>query len=127
MPKLPSVELVEMKADNAKGPKTEEITKMPEILSPPTEATKPKAQKGSATTPKRRTMANVLDVVLETTKTLSLAPTRKIAEAAKAQPKADTKQAEVEAATTQVETEAGPSGPTEMEPANPKEKSTGYN
>jgi hypothetical protein len=98
---------------------------MPEILSPPIEATVPKAQKGSAATPKRRRMANVLDVVLETTKTLSPAPTRKIAEVAKAQPKADTKQAEVETATIQDEAKAGPSEPTEMEPTDPKEKSTG--
>jgi hypothetical protein len=69
-------------------------------------------------------MANVLDVVLETTKTLSPAPIRKIAEVAKAQPKADTRQVEVETTTIQAETEAGPSEPTEMEPTNPKEKST---
>jgi hypothetical protein len=54
--------------------------KMPEILNPPTEATLPKVQMGSAVTPKRR-LANVLDVVLETRKTLSPAPTRKVAEA----------------------------------------------
>jgi hypothetical protein len=124
MPKLLSVELVETKADKAKGPKIEEITKMPEILSPPTEATVPKVQKGSAATPKRRRMANVLDVVLETTKTLSPALTRKVAEASKAQPKADTKQAEAEAATIQAETEAGPSVPTKIKHADPKEKST---
>jgi hypothetical protein len=64
MRKLLSVELVETKADKAKGSKIEKITKMPEILSPSTEATVPKAQKGSATTPKRRRMANVLNVVL---------------------------------------------------------------
>jgi hypothetical protein len=36
MPKLPSAELVETKADKdkAKGSKIEETTKMPEILSP---------------------------------------------------------------------------------------------
>jgi hypothetical protein len=68
-------------------------------------------------------MANVLDVVLETTKTLSPAPTRKVAKAAKAQPEADAKKTEVEAATTQTLTEAGPTMPTEMEPADPKEKS----
>jgi hypothetical protein len=49
-------------------------------------------------------MANVLDVVLETAKTLSPAPTRKITEASKAQPEAETKQEEVEAATIQAET-----------------------
>jgi hypothetical protein len=110
MPKLPLVELVEMKADKdkAEGSKNEEITKKPEILSPSIEVTVLKAQKGSAATPKRRRMANVLDVVLETAKTLSPAPTRKIAEASKAQPEAETKQAEVEAATIQAETEAGP-------------------
>jgi hypothetical protein len=93
MPKVPSVELVETKADKdkAEGSKIEEITKMPEILSPSTEATAPKTQKSSATTPKRRRMANVLDVVLETTKTLSSTPSRKIAEASKAQPEDETK------------------------------------
>jgi hypothetical protein len=64
----------------------------------------------------------VLDVVLETTKTLSSTPSRKIAEALKAQPEAKTKQAEVEAATIQAETEAGPSEPTETEPAVVEEK-----
>jgi hypothetical protein len=63
-------------------------------LSLLTEATLPKIQKASAATPKRR-MANVLDVVLETTKALSPAPTSKVAEAVKAQLKTDTKQAEV--------------------------------
>jgi hypothetical protein len=49
MPKLPSVELVESKADKdkAEGSKIKEITKMPEILSPSIEVTVPKAQKGS--------------------------------------------------------------------------------
>jgi hypothetical protein len=101
MPKLPLVELVETKADKdkAEGSKIEEITKMLEILSPSTEVTVSKAQKGSAETPKRRRMANVLDVVLETAKTLSPAPSRKIAE-------------------------ARPSEPTETEPAVVEEKAT---
>jgi hypothetical protein len=49
MPKLPSVELVESKADKdkAEGSKIKEITKMPEILSPSIEVTVSKAQKGS--------------------------------------------------------------------------------
>ena len=58
-------------------------------------------------------MANVLDVVLETTKTLSSTPSRKIAEASKAQPEAKTKQAEVEAVVLQSETKAGTSEPTD--------------
>jgi hypothetical protein len=97
---------------------------MPEILNPPTEVTVLKVQKGSTVTPKRRRMANVLDVVLETTKTLSPAPTRKVVEATKMRLKADSKQAEIKAVTIQAETEAGPLVPTEMERADPKEKST---
>jgi hypothetical protein len=108
VPKVLTVEPVGMKIDRNEEPKIEEIMKMPEILSPPIEATLPKVQKASAATPKRRRMANVLDVVLETTKALSPAPTRKVAEAAKAQPETDTKQAEVEATKTQAETEARP-------------------
>jgi hypothetical protein len=124
LPKVLTVRLVETKIGRAEEQKIEEITKMPEILSPSIEVIVPKAQKGSAATPKRRRMANVLDVVLETTKTLSLAPSRKIAEASKAQPGAETKQAEVEAATIQAETEAGPSEPTETELAVVEEKMT---
>jgi hypothetical protein len=118
MPKLPLVKLVEMKADKdkAEGLKVEKITKMPEILSPSTEIIVPKAQKGSAATPKRRRMANVLDVVLETAKSLSPAPSGKFAEASKALPEAETKQAKVEAAKIQAKTEAGPSESTETEP-----------
>jgi hypothetical protein len=69
MPKVPIVELVETKVDKVEEPKIEKIMKMPEILSPPTEATVPKVHMGYVVTPKRRRMANVLDVVLETTKT----------------------------------------------------------
>jgi hypothetical protein len=47
MPKVPSVKLVETKADKDKTEerKIEEIPKMPEVLSPSTEATVPKMQK----------------------------------------------------------------------------------
>jgi 3-methyladenine DNA glycosylase Mpg len=125
MPKLPSVELAETKADKGKAEETniEEI-KVPKILSSSTEVIVPKAQKSSAATPKRRRMANVLDVVLETAKILSPAPTRKIAEASKAQPRTETKQAEVEAATIQAETEVGPSVPPETEPVVIEENAT---
>ena len=75
-----------------------------------TEAKLPKVQKAFVATPKRRRMANVLDAVLETTKALSPPPTKKIAEAAKAQAESETRQAEAEAMKAQDEAEAGPSG-----------------
>jgi hypothetical protein len=112
MSKVPTVKVVETKVDKAEKPETEEITKMSEVLSPPVKATVPKVQTGSIVTPKRRRMVNVLDV-LETTDSISPAPTGKVAEADKTQPKADTKQIEVEATITQVETEAGPTMPAE--------------
>jgi hypothetical protein len=79
VPNMPTVRPVEAKDDKAEEPKVEETMKMPEILSPPAEAKLPKVQKAPAATPKRKRMASVLDVVLETTKALSPAPTRKIA------------------------------------------------
>jgi hypothetical protein len=114
MPKAPSVELVEMKVDKDKAEKskTEEVTKMPGILSPSAEATALKVEKSSAITPKRRRMVNVLDI-LETTDSISPAPIGKVAEADKTEPKADTKQIEVETTMTQAETEAEPTVPTE--------------
>jgi hypothetical protein len=123
--KVLTVEPVEMKIDRAEEPKIEEIMKMPEILSPSTEATLPKVQKASAATSKRRRMANVLDVVLETTKALSPSPTRKVVEAAKAQPETDTKQAAVDATKTQTQTEAGPSTPTATKPIAREEEMAG--
>jgi hypothetical protein len=80
MPKAPSVEPVETKVDKDKAErsKTEEVTKMLGILSPSTEATGLKTQKSSATTPKRRRMVNVLDVVLETAKKLESCSCQKI-------------------------------------------------
>jgi hypothetical protein len=119
VPKLPSVKLVETKADKdkAEGSKIEKITKIPEILSPSTEITVSKSQKGFAATPKRRRMTNVLDVVLETTKSLSPAPLGKIAETSKALLEDETKPAEVKPAEIQAKIEAGPSEPTETDPA----------
>jgi hypothetical protein len=120
MPKLLSVKLVETKADKAEGPKIEEITKMPKILSPPTEATVSKVQKGSAATPKRRRMVNVLDVVLETMKVLSPVLVKKVVPTkTKSQAKTETRQAE--AAQIQAETEVGPIA---IMPAASKEKAT---
>jgi hypothetical protein len=87
MSKETSDHLAESKTekDKAEKPNIEE-TKALEILSPSSEVTVLKAQKSSAATPKRRRMANVLDV-LETVKTLSSTPSRKIAEASKRKPK----------------------------------------
>jgi hypothetical protein len=107
MPKLDETKAGKGKAEESN---IEEI-KVPEILSPSSEVTVLKAHKSSATTPKRRRMANVLDVVLETAKTLSSTPSRKLAEASKAQPEAETKQAEVEAVVIQSEIEVGSSEP----------------
>jgi hypothetical protein len=99
MPKMPTAKEVEMKIDKADKPEIEEIMKMLDILSAPTRATVPKVQTGSIVTPKRRRMVNVLDV-LERTDSISPAPTGKVGEADKTQPKANTKQIEVEATIT---------------------------
>jgi hypothetical protein len=69
--------------------------------------TVPKAQKDLTTTPKRKMMVNVLDV-LEKIKTSSSTP-GKTAEASKT--RIETKQTEAEAAQSHAETEAGPSEP----------------
>jgi hypothetical protein len=68
-------------------------------------------------------MANVLDV-LETVKTLSSTPSRKVAEASKAQTEAETKPTEIEAAVIQAGTEAGPSEPAEKKPLEIEERAT---
>jgi hypothetical protein len=124
MPKAPSAEQVESKTgkDKAEEPKTEG-TKMLEILSPSAEVTVTKAQKSLAATPKRRRMANVLDV-LETVKALSSTPSRKIVEASKMQIEAETKPTEIEAAVSQASAEAGPSELAEKKPSEIEEKTT---
>jgi hypothetical protein len=83
VPKVPTVGPAEAKDDTAEEPKVEKTMKMSEILSPPAEAELLKVQKAPAATPKRRRMANMLDTVMETTKALSPAPTKKDAEAIK--------------------------------------------
>jgi hypothetical protein len=124
MSKVPSAELAELKTDKDKAEKPNiEETKAIEILSPSSEVTVPKAQKSSAATSKRRRMANVLDV-LETVKTLSSTPSRKIAEASKAQTEAETKPTEIEATVIQAGIEAGPSEPAEKKPSEIEERAT---
>jgi hypothetical protein len=109
MPKSHTIETIKDKVEKAKEPKVE--VKMPRILSSPTGASLPKAQKSSAATPKRRRMANVLDAVVETTKALSPSPAKKIV------------QAEAKATESQAEAEVGPSVPIETEPLVFEEKS----
>jgi hypothetical protein len=99
-------------------------TKVVGILSPSSEVTVLRAQKGSATTPKRRRMANVLDV-LESVKTLSSTPSRKVAEASKVPTEAKTKLAEIEVAIIQADTEAEPLEPAEKRPLEIEERATG--
>jgi hypothetical protein len=82
MPKASSAELAEPKADNIEETRVEG-TKILEVLSPSAGVTVPKAQKGLTTTPKRKRMDNVLDV-LETIKTSSSTP-GKTAEASRTQ------------------------------------------
>jgi hypothetical protein len=96
---------------------------MLEILSPSAEVTVPKAQKSFAATPKKRRMANVLDV-LETVKTLNLTPSKKIAEASKAQTEVEIEQAEIETAVIQAGAKAGPSESAKINPAEIEEKAT---
>jgi hypothetical protein len=81
VPKVPKVGPTEAKDDAAKEPKLEKTVIMPEILSPPAEAELPKVPKAPVATPKRRRMASVLDAVMETTKALTPAPTKKVVEA----------------------------------------------
>jgi hypothetical protein len=96
---------------------------MLEILSPSAEVTVLKAQKSFVATPKRRRMANVLDV-LETVKTLNSTPSKKIAEASKMQTEVETEQAEIEIAVIQAGAKAGPSEPAEISPVEIEEKTT---
>jgi hypothetical protein len=106
VPKVPIVGPAEAKDDAAREPELEKIVTMPEIQSLPSEAKMPKVPKAPAATPKRRRMASMLDAVMETTKALTPAPTKKAAEAV----------------TVQAKVEAGPSVPIETKPTAPKDK-----
>jgi hypothetical protein len=89
VPKVPIFGPTEAKDDAAREPELEETVMMPKILSPPVEAELPMVTKAPATTPKRRIMASVLDAVIETTKTLTPAPAKKVVEAATAEAEAE--------------------------------------
>jgi hypothetical protein len=118
--KVPTISSIKARDDKTEEPSVEKVIKTPEIMSAPTEAKPPKVQKASVATPKRRRMASVLDVVLETTKALSPAPSNKIAETAKAQGKTEAGQAKAEAG--QAEAKAGPSVPSETKTVIPEDK-----
>jgi hypothetical protein len=104
--KVPIFGPAEAKDNAAEEQKSEKTVKMPGILSPPAKAEFPKVQKAHAATPKRRRMASVLDAVMETTKALSPAPTKKIVEAVKVRAK----------------TEVGPSTPIGTKAVAPEDK-----
>jgi hypothetical protein len=89
VPKVPTVGPTEAKDYVSKEQKLEITVIMPDILSPPAEAELPNAPKAPVATPKRRRMASVLDVVMETTKALTPAPTKKVVEAVKVQAAAE--------------------------------------
>jgi hypothetical protein len=89
VPKMPIVGSAEAKGGAAKEPELEKTMMLPKILSPPVEAELPKVTKAPATTPKRRRMASVLDAVIETTKALTPAPAKKVAEATTAEAEAE--------------------------------------
>jgi hypothetical protein len=78
---VPIVELVEAEDETTKKSELEKATYQPGILSQPAEAELPKVAKAPTTTPKRRRMASVLDVVAKTTRVLTPAPMKKVVEA----------------------------------------------
>jgi hypothetical protein len=102
---VPIVEPVKAEDGAAKKPELEKTIVLPEVLSPPVEAELPKVAKAPATTPKRRRMASVLDVVMET-RALTPVPAKKV----------------VEATMAHTETEAGPSVPAETKPVVTEER-----
>jgi hypothetical protein len=113
LPKVPAIGLaktlklgVGAKDEAAKEPKLREKVELPKILSPPMESGLPKITRAPAITPKRRRMASVLDAVMLTTRALTPAPPKKIANAA----------------ISRAETEAGPSVPAEAEPATTEDR-----
>jgi hypothetical protein len=112
-PKASSAKSDEPKAINIEEMRVEK-TSILEATSPSAEVTMPKAQKDPSTTPKKKRMVNILDVI-ETIKTSSSTP-KKTAEASETQ-------IEAEAAKIQVETEAGPSEPTKEKSLEIEEKS----
>jgi hypothetical protein len=107
------------KADKIEDPRTEGIKKS-EVLSPSAGVEVPKTHKGLAATPKRKRMANVLDV-LETIKTSS-STLGKVAKASKTQIETETKLTEAKAIMSRVDAEARPLEPTKEKSSEIGEK-----
>jgi hypothetical protein len=94
---------IETCTDPAEEPKSEKAAEQLKVLSPATTTELPKPSSISASTPRKRRMASVLDVVLESVKTSAPAS----AEAPSEQIK-DAREA-ANASATNAPTEAGPS------------------
>jgi hypothetical protein len=112
VPKVPATEsakapkhTAEAKEKAAEEPELGETTRLPKILSLPTKPELSKVSKAPTITPKRRRMASVLDAVLESTRATP-APAKETTKATIAHAKL----------------EAGPSVPTEAEPAGTEQR-----
>jgi hypothetical protein len=116
---LPNIEeqVIMPKMEKIEEPKAKE-TRTYKILSPSAKVEVPKSQKGPATTPKRKRMVNVLDV-LETIKSSSTTP-KKISET----PEVQIEAFGAEATKHQAETKAGPSEPAKVKSLETKETET---
>jgi hypothetical protein len=110
------------KTNKIEEPRIEEAKTL-EVLSPSAGVEVPKTQKGLATTPKRKRMASVLDV-LETIKASSSTP-GKIAKASKAHIETEAKVTEAEATMSQANVETGPSEPVKEKSSETGEKAAG--
>jgi hypothetical protein len=108
----------EARAKTAEEPKSKKSVEQPKIMSPPQETELPKMSNIPAVTPKRRRMASVLDVVMESTKVQTPAS----AEVPNMGEK-NTKET-IKAVMAQVGTEDGSSVPAEMGPIEVVEKNT---
>jgi hypothetical protein len=112
----PKVITEQQKAKMAEEPESKKSVEQPKILSPPQGMELPKVSEIPAVTPKRRRMASVLDVVMESTKVLTPAS----AEVPNIGEKNMKETAEPDM--SQVEIEAGPSVPAETGPMEVVEK-----
>jgi hypothetical protein len=100
---------VEARIQPAEGPELKKATKQPKALSLLRETEPPKASKIPTATPRRRRMANVLDVVMESVKV----PTP----ASAPDTEGEALKKSSEASMAQATSEAGPSVPTEAYPS----------